>query len=176
MSTSFVQWIFPQMTFSCPTVIRSIQLGVRDTGSGIGKDQLPVIQIWRPTTNTRTEYYRVHEISGNMVPLPGTNTILSYSHPPLSVASGDILGFYQPDSFRSRYILSLQVYGGFSAFSKRDNFASQDRFNIQDGVVENDMQIYPLVSVSTGQFICTNSFSYNQNSNCIYLYSCNVFQ
>ena len=150
-STDKTQWVFPQMNFTCPTIITSIRLVAEDTGQGPGRNKLPTVQIWRPLNLVQTEFSRVHEVSAGLTALHGISNVFSYSQLSWGVVGGDILGFYQPDLKKSRYVLSFQADSGFPASRIGDQRDSRDRFNKLDRGVENIIYDYPLISVSVGQ-------------------------
>lgn len=150
-STDKTQWVFPQLNFTCPTIITSIRLVAEDTSQGPGKNKLPTIQIWRPQNVLQTEFSRLHEISTGLSAVRETSNIFSYSQLSWRVTSGDVLGFYQPDLKKSKYSLSFQADSGFVASRIGNQRDSQARFNKLDRGVENIVHDYPLVSVSVGQ-------------------------
>lgn len=147
-SLGTVQWIFPDIQFTCDTVVTSISYATFTPTTG--RSENPIFQTWRKRHSAGSlTYDRTNEVSGNSRALDGVNTYV-YSNLQWRVEDGDILGAYQPDRTRSTTYLSFQNDLGPSSYFKKVSLARRDApFNVSSASQVADI---PLVSIeATGE-------------------------
>ncbi len=112
-STGNTQWLFPRVTFSCSTIITSIDyatVSIKEGNSNIH----PIFQIWQrsPTHNKTYSLLPGFSSRNNGIMSYGSNAsnVYRYSGLQWEVKGGDILGVYQPGERRSKTFLSFQNY------------------------------------------------------------------
>lgn len=115
-----VQWIFPNIEFTCDTVVTSVSYTTTVT---IGEQQKhPIFQTWRKSHSSESPTYeQINEATGIPKALGGDDVVNVYLYPDLrwQVQTGDALGAYQPESSESGTYLSFQNgFGSVSYFRK----------------------------------------------------------
>ena len=148
------QRIFPSMNFSCSGTISKWTFVARSRTAG-GRDQYPLLQLWRPDGTGR--YKRVYESSnsGGVFTMAdsGTSrfTVGDYiPNSPVHFEAGSIFGVYQASGgdsrLRVRYAVVPGGYGYRNHYTESDT--SLEVFNTVESQNGND---YPLVAVNTGE-------------------------
>ena len=142
-----VQRILPSTNFSCSGTISKWTFVARSR-TGTGRDQYPLLQLWRPSGT----YTRVYE-SSITATLSGQSefTVEEYiPDSPVPFEAGYIFGVYQPrggDSrLRVRYANVPDGYGYLSY--RRWSRMPLDEFDTDGSSREYD---YPLVAVNTSE-------------------------
>ena len=120
--------------------------------TGEGRDQYPLLQLWRPRGSGR--YERVYESSSDrrnfmMSDVSGITPVEYLPNDPVSFHSGYILGVYQPggDSNSRLSLIHVEVPTGLGRanYVRRTSLAV---FNTSGAFVRNDE---PLVAVNTSE-------------------------
>ena len=103
--------LLPDITFTCPTVITSLALGIEVIRETANRNQYPSVLVVRPASNgytlltEQTIYYTPDNVSNNGV----------YNYPldpPISVNVGDILGVRAPGQRESAVRIYYVVENG----------------------------------------------------------------
>ena len=133
--------------------------------NAITKNNLPLFQVWHPTSINSSTYYKIGEIQlpagefvavgigknyhGANLPLNGNNQI--------EFQSGDVIGYYQPASAH-RLIWSIQTSGYTSYSNNNTNTSTSIDINSVDNTDNNHQ---PLIAVMFGKIININSYQHN---------------
>ena len=147
-----VQGLFPEVNFTCSGTIQSWIFGALELRNG---PLLPELQIWRPDGGDGS-YTKVESISTNStrITLVEEGQTSLYQYPlssPLNFQAGDILGYYQPATINSQWLLYFEQEGRgrqLEYYYLRASAASQ--LNVTKSV-DNRLQL--LVNVVTGKCI-----------------------
>ena len=146
-----VQGLFPEVNFTCSGTIQSWIFGALEQSNASGQ-LLPELQIWRPDGGDGS-YTKVESISTNSTRIALVEEGL-YQYPlssPLHFQAGDILGYYQPATINSQWLLRFEQEGRgrqLEYLYPRTSAASQ--LNVT-GSVDNRFQLF--VNVVTGKCI-----------------------
>ena len=141
--------LLPDITFTCPTVITSLALGIDVRREGTRRNQYPsVLRVrlrYNETNNKvigytllteQTIYYTPDNVS--------TNGVYNYPlDPPISVNVGDILGVRAPrqrDSIIRIYYVSLPELGYITTRLDRNNLDQVGSETLNDLVL-----VYPII-------------------------------
>ena len=98
------QLLFQYSWFNCSGSITQWIFSAKYNGRN--KQFHPEIQVWRPSVSSSGSFWKV---SGTTIQVTGEETSRIYTYnlaTPLSVSTGDRLGFYQPDKKKS----SIEIY------------------------------------------------------------------
>ena len=146
------QRIFPEIRFTCQTFISSLSFVAEDLGRGGMRNKNPELQIWRPQGNS---YTKIHSTSGSPL-LTFHSNVFTYSNIFWAVQANDVLGVYQPEVRKSRYLFLLQERGGPINYQLTDERDAPDSVELND--VSSDESDYPLLSIQLSK--CSVIFSY----------------
>ena len=148
-----VQGLFPEVNFTCSGTIQSWIFGAFELRNGL---LLPELQIWRPNGGNGS-YTKVESISttnSTRITLVEEGQTGLYQYPlssPMHFQAGDILGYYQPATINSQWVLYFEQEGRgrqLEYLYPRTSAASQ--LNVTESV-DNRFQL--LVNVVTGKCI-----------------------
>ena len=159
------QVIVPSARFNCNGRITSVAVSMQFSFSG---SNLPLFQIWHPTSTVSSTYNKVGEVelpSGSRM----GGLIINYYFANLSLTgnteiefqSEDVIGYYQPSEAR-RTIRSIQT-SGYTSYSNTvtNPLTSIDINNVNN--TENNRQ--PLIEITFGKIVKLQ-FIHN---NCMYI-------
>lgn len=141
-----VQWIFPNIEFTCDTVVTSVSYTTIPT-AGEGKKH-PIFQTWRKSHSSESiTYEQINEATSSARALGGNNVVNVYIYPDLQwhVQAGDALGAYQPESGESGTYLSFQNGFGSVSYFKKVALRSSHSFAVSDASEMNN--VTPLFSI-----------------------------
>ena len=140
------QVIVPTALIDCPARITNIAVSLsRGTTSGT---DLPMIQIWRPSSQGSPLYNRIAQVQ---IPT-GTSFAFDHFFVNMSISNsiellpGDVIGYYQPAS-PQRLIWSIQT-NGHTSYA---NNASSPGATIDINNVDNVETVQPLIEVMFGK-------------------------
>ena len=159
------QVIVPSARFNCNGRITNVAVSMQFSFSG---SDLPLFQVWHPTSTTSSTYSKVGEVELQ----PGDRIgglVFNYYFASLSLTnnteiefqSEDVIGYYQP-SAAQRTIRSIQT-SGYTSYSNTvtNPLTSIDINNVDN--TENDRQ--PLIEITFGKIVKLQ-FIHN---NCMYI-------
>ena len=92
-----VQWIFPDVSFTCSGSVKSWVFGA-EFGRG---DLFPELQIWRSTGDDGV-YTKVGNTTVIATRINSSGISGHSLSSPLTFQAGDVLGYYQPEPFLSQ--------------------------------------------------------------------------
>ena len=145
--------IVPATRFNCSGRITNVAVSMQFVFSG---PDLPLFQVWRPTSTNSSVYNRIGEVelpSGDHI----GGIIINYYFANLSLnsssqigfQSGDIIGYYQ-SSNSQRLIRNVRT-GGYTSYS---NTVSSPLASIDINNIDNtDTERQPLIEVMFGKII-----------------------
>ena len=144
------QAIFPEVNFTCSGTIQSWIFGAEQ--SNASGQLLPELQIWRPDGGDGS-YTKVESISTNSTRITLVEEgLYQYSlSSSLHFQAGDILGYYQPASTNSRWLLRFEREGRGRQLRYYDIRTSAARQLNATGPGDNRFQLF--VNVVTGKSI-----------------------
>ena len=160
------QVIVPRAAFNCNGRIMRIAVSMQLTNQS---GNLPIFQVWHPTSNTSSAYSRIGEIQLPLGDLMNssegdyhyTNMSLNSSSQ-IEFQSGDVIGYYQPSN-PQRSIWNIQTSGYISYSNNATNsLSSIDTSNVNH--TDNDYQ--PLIEVIIGKIthVINSYFTIIENS------------
>ena len=163
------QVIVPRASFNCNGRVTDIAVSMRWGGRRSGN--LPLFQVWHPTSLTSNTYNKTGEIQLPVGMQRGRNrqgTNYFYARMSLSSSSqiefqsGDVIGYYQPSNSRRR-IWSIETRG-YTSYSKTATSPLTTLLDISNADIESNSQ--PLIEVMFGKVtklritICSYNPSY----------------
>ena len=147
------QVIVPRAAFNCNGRITRIAVSMQlNDQSG----NLPIFQVWHPTSNTSSTYSRIGEVQLPLGDLVNSSegdyhyvNMSLNSNSQIEFQSGDVIGYYQPSDPQGR-IWSIQT-NGYTSYSNNatNGLSSFDTSNVNH--IDNDYQ--PLIAVIIGKII-----------------------
>ena len=147
------QVIVPRAAFNCNGRITRIAVSMQlNNQSG----NLPIFQVWHPTSNTSSTYSRIGEVQLPLGDLMNSSEGDYYyvnmslnSSSQIEFQSGDVIGYYQPSNSQ-HCIWSIET-SGYNSYSNTvtNSLSSIDTSNVNH--TDNDYQ--PLIEVIIGKII-----------------------
>jgi len=139
------QVIVPQAVFNCSGRVTRIAVSLAYSNS---TDDLPVIQIWRPSSPGSSVYNRIVQVQvKDTIVMEGNHSIANTMISDINETefqSGDVIGYYQPyDS-----IWNAQA-DGYISYTISDANSSITAINISNVLWKNRLQ--PLIQVIFGK-------------------------
>ena len=147
------QAVFPEIRFVCPGNLTRWTLVARPVGGG---SRYPEVHVWRRegVSNTFTRFKR-NKLNGDS-PSPVSRVYEAYRDPPLQFEAGDVLGVYNPNI--PALALLYQDQGGYRNYYIGGPNTARETFDLNDGLVQENRNDYPLVSVDVNPPECAVGF------------------
>lgn len=147
------QAVFPDIRFVCPGNLTRWTLVAKPVGGG---SQYPEVHVWRPegvfNTFTRFKRNKLNQDS----PSPVSRVYEAHRDPPLQFEAGDVLGVYNPTIPALAFL--YQGQGGYRNYYIGGPIRARETFDLNDGLVLENRNDYPLVSVDVTPPECAVGF------------------
>lgn len=147
------QAVFPEIRFVCPGNLTRWTLVAKPV---LGGSRYPELHVWRRegVSNQFTRFKR-DKLNGDS-PSPASRVYEALRDPPLQFLSGDVLGVYNPTI--PALAFQYQNQGGYRNYYIGGPITARENFDLNSGLVLENRNDYPLVSVDVTPPGCAVGF------------------
>ena len=147
--------IVPQYAFNCGGRVTRFAASLKYSDS---KGNLPIVQIWRPSSHHSTVYNKVFEEQIANFTQKGSLHVADIKISDSNLIEfqpGDVIGYYQPSNLQ--FAIRNYQTDGYISYVTSDAYNSITKINVNDSTAINQRQ--PLIEVLFGKESCLLSCS-----------------